>query len=178
LGTHRVKKLFPLWRALSLSLMNDDWNPCFDSGIILKPHLQKWEPGEKAIFPEKLEDELYDPDADLDDERWVDEHLTHGSGATPLLCKGCFTPVCYESQKHEKFDQYRAVTANQCKVDKTTTISENGDEYYQVTCDVCTAEVGVFEIKEEIYHFFNVMTTASNMTGDPAADKDDEGEQE
>merc|ERR1711964_370536 len=101
----------------------DEWNPALEDDTILRPHLQEWEPEQKAPDAPRV-DELHDPDADDDDERWVNEHLSGGSGQS-LSCMGCFTPVCYKSQKHESYEQYRAVEVHQVKVDRNTTLTDD-----------------------------------------------------
>ncbi|KYK71685.1 E2F-associated phosphoprotein [Toxoplasma gondii TgCatPRC2] len=75
---------------------------------------------------QRLEKELeeggdfYDSSADEEDEKWVAKHLRVGDRTTDaiLCCPGCFTPVCYQCQRHEKFlFQYRAVSACNVVVD-------------------------------------------------------------
>jgi hypothetical protein len=48
------------------------------------------------------------------------------------------------------------------KSNKQTTKIEDGieyDEYNGVYCSTCNTQVGLYEHKEEIYHFFNVLVS-------------------
>ncbi|KEP67313.1 UNVERIFIED_CONTAM: hypothetical protein HHA_223630 [Hammondia hammondi] len=83
---------------------------------------------------QRLEKELeeggdfYDSSADEEDEKWVAEHLRVGDRTTDaiLCCPGCFTPVCYQCQRHEKFlFQYRAVSACNVVVDSACVSPSN-----------------------------------------------------
>eukprot|EP00397_Hematodinium_sp_SG-2012_P048059 GEMP01054904.1.p1 GENE.GEMP01054904.1~~GEMP01054904.1.p1 ORF type:complete len:107 (+),score=16.60 GEMP01054904.1:1175-1495(+) len=49
--------------------MNDDWNPSLEDETVVRPHLQDWKPCAKARDAPKP-DELHDPDADRDDEKY------------------------------------------------------------------------------------------------------------
>lgn len=67
--------------------------------------------------PQNNDDILYDPDADDEDERWVQEqrkgHLTDAI----LSCPGCFTTLCIDCQQHSQYHtQYRAMITMNCEV--------------------------------------------------------------
>eukprot|EP00397_Hematodinium_sp_SG-2012_P040795 GEMP01044769.1.p1 GENE.GEMP01044769.1~~GEMP01044769.1.p1 ORF type:complete len:142 (+),score=19.88 GEMP01044769.1:1310-1735(+) len=141
--------------------MNDDWNPSLEDETVVRPHLQDWKPCAKARDAPKP-DELHDPDADRDDEKWVAENLMSDNSSS-LSCAGCFTPVCYNSQKHDRYEQYRALEAYQCTVDKTTILTQDDNTFHPVRCKVCNAEVAVFD-KDDVYHFFNVIPSSSVLT--------------
>ncbi|PHJ22200.1 e2f-associated phosphoprotein [Cystoisospora suis] len=82
---------------------------------------------DEETLRKKLEQEVlaaggdfYDTSADEEDEKWVCKHLRVGDKKSDaiLSCPGCFTPVCYQCQRHEKnFFQYRAAAAYNIQVD-------------------------------------------------------------
>ncbi|PFH35902.1 hypothetical protein BESB_055530 [Besnoitia besnoiti] len=75
--------------------------------------------------------DFYDTSADDEDEKWVQKHLRVGDKATDaiLCCPGCFTPVCYQCQRHDKFLlQYRAVSARNVVVDSFATVQPRAPE--------------------------------------------------
>merc|ERR1712112_454074 len=144
------------------SKMRDTGNPSLDDTTILRPHLQSWKPCDKALDMEEA-DELHDPDADREDERWVEKNLSNGN-ALSLSCLGCFTQLCYQAQKHDSYEQYRALQVYLCKFDKNITLTQDdGEAVHPVRCDVCNAEVAVVD-KDEVYHFFNVIPSSAILT--------------
>ncbi|KAJ3680377.1 hypothetical protein LUZ60_016655 [Juncus effusus] len=127
-----------------------------------------------------IKPELYDPNLDEVDELWVRKQRKGGSDAV-LSCPACFTTLCLDCQRHEKYvTQYRAMFVRNCTV-KTDQILREGNQkpkqkrkknskkahleedsqtegpiYRPVCCSVCSTEVGVLD-QDEIYHFFNVI---------------------
>lgn len=125
-------------------------------------------------------DELFDPEADDDDENWVDEKRkeTEVEGKkckksdAVLNCPCCFTLLCLDCQRHEFYrTQYRAMFVHNCQIDwfnlmeykekKSKNPSKSpSDRYYPVKCKICATHVGVYD-NEEIYHFFNILASHS-----------------
>ncbi|KAL2945953.1 hypothetical protein AAZX31_U017800 [Glycine max] len=123
-------------------------------------------------------------DLDDNDEKWIDKKR-HGHDSDAVLsCPACFTTLCLECQRHEKYlTQYRAVFVVNCKIGNDKVLKQNtsrsrkrnrgkegfdGDDahstnietFKQVCCSVCSTEVGVID-QDEIYHFFNVLPSES-----------------
>eukprot|EP00439_Symbiodinium_sp_Y106_P034026 s3378_g4.t1 len=169
---------------------DDDWDPHVAPGIVLRPHIVQWNvaqglagcrrltvrglpnPGDRRmrIMPgtEKVDnldvDPLHDPEADDQDEKWdqllqPDTQNVKGTDAV-LNCPGCFTPVCYQCQRHEQFTrQWRASEVRNCKVDKSVALSMAKDDpakYFAVRCETCNADVGLQDM-EGIFHLFHVL---------------------
>ncbi|GAU18080.1 hypothetical protein TSUD_51910 [Trifolium subterraneum] len=130
--------------------------------------------------------EFYDPELDDKDEKWIHKKR-HGSDSDAVLCcPACFTTLCLECQRHEKYlTQYRAIFVTNCKIedkqvptqsssksrsrkrnrrnegfDGSDAISTSNETLKQVCCAVCSTEVGVFD-EDEVYHFFNVLPSES-----------------
>lgn len=76
-----------------------------------------------------------------------------------LSCPCCFTPLCYDCQRHEVYvNQYRAMfVTDECETRTGEVRTYEGDRYHPVFCSTCGTEVGVFEPADEIYHFFNTI---------------------
>ncbi|TPX58923.1 hypothetical protein SpCBS45565_g07869 [Spizellomyces sp. 'palustris'] len=93
--------------------------------------------GAKGILRKKVptNDELfYDPAADSDDEKWLENKIQSRRAKTPgktqafgrlgasdatLSCPMCLTDVCYDCQQHIHYDsQFRAMFFENCVVDK------------------------------------------------------------
>ncbi|CAJ1977661.1 unnamed protein product [Sphenostylis stenocarpa] len=128
--------------------------------------------------------EFYDPDLDDKNEQWIDRKRQGRVSDAVLSCPGCFTTLCLECQRHEKYlTQYRAVFVVNCKIgndkfskqntsrsrkrnrgserfDRNDTTSTNIETFKQVCCSVCLTEVGVID-QDEIYHFYNVLPSES-----------------
>ncbi|CAI8601731.1 unnamed protein product [Vicia faba] len=124
--------------------------------------------------------EFYDPELDEKDEKWIRKNRHGRDSDAVLCCPACFTTLCLECQRHEKYlTQYRAIFVTNCKIEdkpvmtqsssksrKRNTrdrefggshaISSSTEKLKQVCCTVCSTEVGVFD-EDEIYHFFNVL---------------------
>ena len=124
-------------------------------------------------------DELYGDQLDDQDEAWVDQHLRlkdqqQKDGTTTdaiLSCTCCFTVVCMDCQRHERYaTQFRAMFVMNIHVDWTLTLvyqdetqqlvkqNENDNDtkelYYSVHCQNCNTQVAALDRVEEIYHFF------------------------
>jgi len=94
-----------------------------------------------------------------------------------LNCMGCFTPLCYQSQRHEKYaHQYRAIEAVHCRIDPSHILNpasltlkprappghpdsgQEDDPVSPVFCAECGTLVGAHD-DEGIYHFFQVIAS-------------------
>uniref|UniRef100_A0ACD5YT62 Uncharacterized protein n=1 Tax=Avena sativa TaxID=4498 RepID=A0ACD5YT62_AVESA len=130
-----------------------------------------------------VEPEFYDPAIDDVDERWAHKQRKGRTSDAVLSCPACFTTLCLDSQRHEKYvNQYRAMFVSNCKVktdqilregkgkrknrkvtavDSTAPEAESkGPVFHPVCCEVCSTEVAVFD-EDEVYHFFNVIPSNS-----------------
>ncbi|XP_072958146.1 uncharacterized protein [Typha angustifolia] len=127
--------------------------------------------------------EFYDPNIDDVDELWAHKQRKGQNSDAILSCPACFTTLCLDCQRHEKYvTQYRAMFVRNCKV-RTDQILRQGKQkrrnskaqvdstkskddvhndsvFRPVCCAVCSTEVGVLD-EEEIYHFFNVIPSNS-----------------
>ncbi|SCL91178.1 E2F-associated phosphoprotein, putative [Plasmodium berghei] len=135
---------------------------------------------------EKAALEFYDDKIDNYDEEYVNKkyRFCTKSEDSSLCCCGCFTPVCYQSQRHEYYvNQYRSLFAVNVKINKETilyeneiNITKNGNEiqqnecqdikkqnkeksetYNPVFCVNCNNHIAYFEIENSIFHFFDVL---------------------
>ncbi|XP_027367094.1 E2F-associated phosphoprotein [Abrus precatorius] len=128
--------------------------------------------------------EFYDPDLDDKDEKWIHKRRQGRESDAVLSCPACFTTLCLECQRHEKYlTQYRAVFVVNCKIgndkvlrqnssrsrkrnrgaegfDGNDARSSNSETFKQVCCSVCSTEVGVID-EDEVYHFYNVLPSES-----------------
>ncbi|KAI3976411.1 hypothetical protein MKX01_008269 [Papaver californicum] len=128
--------------------------------------------------------EFYDPKLDNKDEVWVQKERKGRDSDAVLTCPACFTTLCLECQRHEKYlTQYRAVFVVNCKIkinqvlrpsyQKPKTSNKRGscggidevgastkETFKPVCCVVCSTEVGVID-DDEVYHFFNVLPSES-----------------
>ncbi|XBH79109.1 hypothetical protein VPH35_105156 [Triticum aestivum] len=130
-----------------------------------------------------VEPEFYDPAVDDVDERWAHKQRKGRTSDAVLSCPACFTTLCLDSQRHEKYvNQYRAMFVCNCKVktdqilregkgkrknrkvtavdSATPEVANKGPVYHPVCCEICSTEVGVFD-EDEVYHFFNVIPSNS-----------------
>lgn len=61
--------------------------------------------------------EFYDPLSDDKDEAWLQRRRKGGQSDALLSCPACFTTLCIDCQRHEKYvTQYRAMFVINCKV--------------------------------------------------------------
>ncbi|XP_061368641.1 uncharacterized protein LOC133311595 [Gastrolobium bilobum] len=126
-----------------------------------------------------IKPEFYDPDLDDKNELWIHKKR-HGRDSDAVLsCPACFTTLCLECQRHEKYlTHYRAIFVVNCKIENDQVLrqnisrsgkrkrtgrldgsdahSNNIETFKQVCCSVCSTEVGVID-EDEVYHFFNVL---------------------
>ncbi len=138
------------------------------------------EPKESQIDP------LCDPDQDLLDKEWVsrtfrsdkrlhakdeDTKALKSTSAAMLSCPGCFTAVCFDSERSNHRingkDVYHAIVAFNCIPDKVGTKScsstihkkrERRDERL-VRCSECSTIIGTVDI-DEVYEFRNTLPSA------------------
>ncbi|XP_021896850.1 E2F-associated phosphoprotein isoform X2 [Carica papaya] len=129
-----------------------------------------------------MKPEFYDPDLDDKDESWMHKRRGGRTSDAVLSCPACFTSLCFECQRHEKYvTQYRAIFVVNCKIG-TGKIRQNnvksgrgkrrresgedgtdaggGETFKPVNCAICSTEVGVMGT-DEVYHFFNVIPSES-----------------
>ncbi|XP_074338636.1 uncharacterized protein LOC141676816 isoform X2 [Apium graveolens] len=129
-----------------------------------------------------IKPEFYDPELDDKDQLWVQKRRKGQFSDAVLSCPACFSTLCLECQRHEKYvTQYRAVFVNNCKIKndqvsqpgikrkrgkrgkgglETDAGSITGETFKPVCCSTCSTEVGVID-EEEVYHFFNVLPSES-----------------
>lgn len=119
------------------------------------------------------EAEFYDPDADEKAAQKL-ERLRGGRHSDAILsCPCCFTSICIECQQHAAYhNQFRAMLVMNCRVDTTQIVDHQGrgisigamseeDSLHKVFCAACDAHIGFKEIKSAIYHFIDVLASAS-----------------
>ncbi|GLT30929.1 hypothetical protein SLA2020_057020 [Shorea laevis] len=129
-----------------------------------------------------IKPEFYDPELDDKDEEWVQNKRKGRISDAVLSCPACFTTLCLECQRHEKYlTQYRAIFVLNCKIEndqvrqarekpkrgkrkrvssESETAVTDGEMIKPVCCSVCSTEVGVID-EDEVYHFFNVLPSES-----------------
>ncbi|MBA0815794.1 hypothetical protein Gohar_000529 [Gossypium harknessii] len=130
-----------------------------------------------------IKPEFYDPSLDDKDELWVQSKRKVRVSDAVLSCPACFTTLCLECQRHEKYvTQYRAIFVVNCKIEDGKVRQERvkpkrgkrrretvegeavaaagGETFKSVHCSVCATEVGVID-EDEVYHFFNVLPSES-----------------
>ncbi|KAF8389558.1 hypothetical protein HHK36_024074 [Tetracentron sinense] len=130
-----------------------------------------------------IKPEFYDSDLDEKDESWVQKKSKGHTSDAVLSCPACFTSLCLECQRHEKYvTQYRAIFVVNCKVKSEKVLRqrnqkprkgkrgrdsgeseagpEGGETFRPVCCSVCSTEVGIID-EDEVYHFFNVLPSES-----------------
>ncbi|XP_043695543.1 E2F-associated phosphoprotein [Telopea speciosissima] len=128
-----------------------------------------------------IKPEFYDSDLDEKDELWVNKKRKGRTSDAILSCPACFTTLCLECQRHEKYvTQYRAIFVVNCKIKKDQILQQSnrrqrkgnhqkdsgksevgqagagGETVKSVCCLTCSTEVGVID-GDEVYHFFNVI---------------------
>ena len=98
-----------------------------------------------------------------------------------LNCPACFILLCLDCQRHSQYEhQYRAMFVMNCEVDhsqhlkypkdkkkyrkgkgkknKNEPMVDENDTFNPVKCNRCSTQVAVYD-KDEIYHFFNVISS-------------------
>ncbi|KAI0528722.1 hypothetical protein KFK09_001264 [Dendrobium nobile] len=130
-----------------------------------------------------IKPEFYDPLLDEKDEQWMSKQRKGRTSDAVLSCPACFTTLCFDCQRHEKYvTQYRAMFVVNCTVRTDQILREpskrkrkskklidsgkiqqdlhNDVIFRPVCCSVCSTEVGAFD-KDEVYHFINVIPSNS-----------------
>ncbi|WVY94564.1 hypothetical protein V8G54_033652 [Vigna mungo] len=70
--------------------------------------------------------EFYDPDLDDKNEQWIHKKRQGRVSDAVLSCPACFTTLCLECQRHEKYlTQYRAVFVANCKIGNDKVLKQN-----------------------------------------------------
>ncbi|XP_033125896.1 E2F-associated phosphoprotein-like [Anneissia japonica] len=106
-----------------------------------------------------------------------------------LNCPACMTTLCLDCQRHEKYhQQFRAMFVLNCKIIHSEILrykpnvrkqqrhrkkrkstdednvaessSETEEVFHPVRCSMCNTEVAMYD-KEEVYHFFNVLSSVA-----------------
>ncbi|KAK0573810.1 hypothetical protein LWI29_013939 [Acer saccharum] len=126
--------------------------------------------------------EFYDPEVDAKDEKWAQKVRKGRQSDAVLSCPVCFTTLCLECQRHEKYvSQYRAIFVVNCKIGNGQVLeisakpkkgkrrreSSESEEATAVAeackpvcCCICSTNVGIIDM-DEVYHFFNVLPSES-----------------
>nr|XP_043626393.1 E2F-associated phosphoprotein [Erigeron canadensis] len=123
------------------------------------------------VIDYSVKPEFYDPNLDDKDQLWIQKKRKGQYSDAVLSCPACFTTLCLECQRHEKYvTQYRAIFVVNCKIKKEQ-VSEEGSLKRKrvkkggsvdnelsspVCCMVCETEVGVID-EDEVYHFYNAL---------------------
>ncbi|KAM0938778.1 putative E2F-associated phosphoprotein [Dioscorea sansibarensis] len=72
-----------------------------------------------------IEPEFYDPNLDEKDELWVRKQRKGQGSDAVLSCPACFTTLCLDCQRHEKYlTQYRAMFVMNCKIKMDKILSQ------------------------------------------------------
>eukprot|EP00922_Rhytidocystis_sp_ex-Travisia-forbesii_P031076 GHVS01045831.1.p2 GENE.GHVS01045831.1~~GHVS01045831.1.p2 ORF type:complete len:213 (+),score=37.67 GHVS01045831.1:170-808(+) len=98
----------------------NDWTPALSTETTLRPHISPWTPAKESL--DHHQDQLYDASADDQDEHYVNERYRLGDHSTDavLCCPGCFTPLSYQCQQHQKYrNQFRALSYLNCRPSAT-----------------------------------------------------------
>ncbi|KAL3137158.1 hypothetical protein ABBQ32_006726 [Trebouxia sp. C0010 RCD-2024] len=126
--------------------------------------------------------ELYDSEADEQDQKWVEQQRQGRRSDAILSCPGCLTTVCVDCQRHEYITtQYRAMFVTNCRVSTTPKLassktqqkaggkrqrdpqssqSDVQEQVFPVFCGTCDAELGVLDA-EEVIHFHSVFPSTA-----------------
>ncbi|KAI3765418.1 hypothetical protein L2E82_15451 [Cichorium intybus] len=124
------------------------------------------------VIDYSVKPEFYDPNLDDKDQLWIQKKRKGQYSDAVLTCPACFTTLCLECQRHEKYvTQYRAIFVLNCKIKKGQVSNKgslkrkrvrkgggliDGESFSPVCCSVCETEVGVID-DDEVYHFYNVL---------------------
>ncbi|KAL8519830.1 hypothetical protein ACS0TY_010680 [Phlomoides rotata] len=118
--------------------------------------------------------EFYDPKRDENDELWAQKQRRGLTSDAVLSCPACFTTLCLDCQRHEKYvTQYRAIFVVNCRIkeevsqpgskrkrnkrgSKTEADPSPAETFKRVCCSVCSTDVGVID-EDEVYHFLNAI---------------------
>jgi hypothetical protein len=66
-----------------------------------------------------------------------------------------------KNNKFEKIKQPLEQEQEQMAVDSKQNELQQFDVYKPVVCEICNVEVGVYDDKDELFHFFNVLASHS-----------------
>ncbi|KAJ4973861.1 hypothetical protein NE237_007035 [Protea cynaroides] len=132
--------------------------------------------------------EFYDSDLDEKDELWVNKKRKGRTSDAVLSCPACFTTLCLECQRHEKYvTQYRAIFVVNCKIKREEILRQanrrqgkgknqkdsgasevgqaGGETFKPVCCLVCATEVGIID-EDEIHYDIQMVDEALAVQGD------------
>ena len=77
-----------------------------------------------------------------------------------LDCPCCFTPLCFDCQRHETIvTQYRAMFVQNLIVHEEESVNHplvSSGGLFRVTCSVCDTEVAAVD-DQQVFHFFHVI---------------------
>eukprot|EP00041_Stephanoeca_diplocostata_P013065 m.225248 g.225248 ORF g.225248 m.225248 type:complete len:342 (+) comp19202_c0_seq4:203-1228(+) len=127
-----------------------------------------------------------DFEGETDAEKAKSSNLRKGLAAAAhsdavLNCPSCMTMLTLDCQRHEKFDQFRAMFVHNCVVDEgenlyfhtpqekkkfrkkiermePNSVTALDEVFHPVSCSECDAVVAVID-EDEVYHFFNVLSS-------------------
>ncbi len=94
-----------------------------------------------------------------------EDHLTPVQSDGHLSCPACFTPLCCECQRHERYHtQFRAIFVmnvalsekDVLRVPAESEASTTEEIFKPVICAHCGLDVAVLD-GNEVYHFFHVL---------------------
>ncbi|KAL9420332.1 hypothetical protein AB3S75_037998 [Citrus x aurantiifolia] len=155
-----------------------------ERGILYSPTNSQQTVSDDDEIDYSVKPEFYDPNLDDKDESWVRRERKGRTSDAVLSCPACFTTVCLDCQRHEKYvTQYRAIFVVNCKLgigqarqitpkgkqgkrkrESSEVVADPADGEREtikpVCCSVCSTEVGVID-EDEVYHFFNVLPSES-----------------
>ncbi len=79
----------------------------------------------------------------------------------PGTSKKKFKKKNFKKEKKEDVVESVDGSSNQNNKLEQADLEQQFDVYKPVVCDVCNVEVGVYDDKDELYHFFNVLASHS-----------------
>lgn len=117
-----------------------------------------------------IPDPLFDPEQDDKDERWNERNIAkrgmkkkgQKQTAGVLSCPACFATLCYDCQKHERYEMWRAMFVENVKtlfhheIRPTQGDDDPTMKYYIAVCETCETHVATMD-GDEVFHFFNVI---------------------
>ncbi|KAI0980421.1 hypothetical protein GJ496_003198 [Pomphorhynchus laevis] len=121
---------------------------------------------------EEDESNFYDPAADDEDNKWANASRRYFDDASmvsdaTLNCPCCMTLLCTDCQRHVNYTtQYRAMFVYNCVIDPTKNAptlnqrdSKKDDRKFDIVlCRRCNTGVAAYDVKDEVYHFYNVIS--------------------
>ncbi|CAF0721082.1 unnamed protein product [Brachionus calyciflorus] len=130
-----------------------------------------------------LKPTVNDLDAKTSEKTSQPEKYTNANSDAVLNCPCCMSLLCTDCQRHEKYKtQFRSMFVFNCNIKQDEQLKypkqqnkkqkkkknetndvemkeEEFDIYKPVECNVCKTEVGVYDPVDEMYHFFNVLSS-------------------